>query len=443
MQYIRFKIYLLRKKSCYMKTYIKCSIQTRILIPVIFFMAVNFSFGFQTIGTESYNEYRGEVVNSQNGNPVASAYLMVNGTNISTITNNDGKFSLKLPEDLSEAVVTVTSLGFQSKSLPLSYFKPEDTRIELNESIEELSQVSLFNATDPKALVRSMLDRRGNNYLNEETSMTAFYRETIKRGRRNVSLSEAVLKLYKQPNNSTSKDEIALIKARKSADYDRLDTLALKLRGGPFNALYLDVMKYPDFLFNRAELDNYTFSFAEPAKINNRFLYVVDFKQKNRETPWYYGTLFIDAQTSTLVRANYSLNVDNRSAASGMFVKKKPGRARVYPVSVDYRVDYRESNGKWYYGYGNAALEFVVNWKRKLFNSRYTVNSEMAVTDWEINPVKLERNGNFLNPAIVMADDVSGFADVDFWGDTNIIEPEKSIQNAIDKIQKQLMKDNN
>ena len=32
-----------------------------------------------------------------------------------------------------------------------------------------------------------------------------------------------------------------------------------------------------------------------------------------------------------------------------------------------------------------------------------------------------------------------GFADIDFWGSNNIIEPDKSIQNAIEKIQKKLV----
>jgi hypothetical protein len=34
----------------------------------------------------------------------------------------------------------------------------------------------------------------------------------------------------------------------------------------------------------------------------------------------------------------------------------------------------------------------------------------------------------------------SGFSDPDFWGEFNVIEPEKSIETAIKKIQKQLEK---
>jgi len=37
-----------------------------------------------------------------------------------------------------------------------------------------------------------------------------------------------------------------------------------------------------------------------------------------------------------------------------------------------------------------------------------------------------------------MSDAVSGFADPDFWGKYNVIEPEKSIDQAIRKIQRKM-----
>lgn len=45
---------------------------------------------------------------------------------------------------------------------------------------------------------------------------------------------------------------------------------------------------------------------------------------------------------------------------------------------------------------------------------------------------------DLINPNIVMVDDVAGFYDSEFWGSNNIIEPEKSIQNAIDKIKRRI-----
>lgn len=390
---------------------------------------------------EEVTEYKGKVVNTS-GSPLASAYLTVNETNISTVTNNEGVFSLKIPDNLQNVTVTVSYLGYQSRTLSLDFFKAEEVVIELQESPEELSEVQIFTYTDPRSVVSNMLKYRGKNYFEDPTTMTAFYRETIKRGRKNVSLSEAVVTIHKEPYNSAPDDDIALVKARKTADYDRLDTLALKLRGGPYNPLSLDIMKNPEYMFGDEGLSNFKFSFDSPTRINDRYLYVVNFEELDKSLPWYYGKLFVDAENFVLVKASFNLNVDNRSAASDLFVKKKPGGTKVYPVDVHYDVQYRERNGRWYFGYGITKLEFVVNWKRRLFNSRYKVDSELAVTNWKINTDgKVKKDKTFLNERVVMADDVSGFADPQFWGENNIIEPDKSIENAIEKIRKNLQED--
>lgn len=201
-------------------------------------------------------------------------------------------------------------------------------------------------------------------------------------------------------------------------------------------------MKNPEYMFGDEGLSNFKFSFDSPTRINDRYLYVVNFEELDKSLPWYYGKLFVDAENFVLVKASFNLNVDNRSAASDLFVKKKPGGTKVYPVDVHYDVQYRERNGRWYFGYGITKLEFVVNWKRRLFNSRYKVDSELAVTNWKINTDgKVKKDKTFLNERVVMADDVSGFADPQFWGENNIIEPDKSIENAIEKIRKNLQED--
>ena len=362
-----------------------------------------------------YVEFKGEVVDERTGDPITSAHLTVENSNISTITNSEGEFSLKIPADLMNSTVTVSFLGYKSKIVPINSFTKENNRIALQQSIEVLTEVSIFKAKDAKKLVAAMLENRGANYFNDPTLMTAFYREIIKKRRKNASLSEAVIKIYKQPNSSIKKDVVAVYKARKSTNYDKLDTLAIKLRGGPFNTLYVDLMKYTDFVFDLENIDEFKFSFDKPTKINNRYVYVVDFEEINKSLPWYYGKLFIDAETKSLIKASYKLNVDDKDAASKMFVKSKPKKAVVYPVDVNYQIDYLQSNGKWYYSYGNALLEFVVDWNKKLFNSRYTLNSEMVVTDWENYTDKEPKNDmNYIRPSVVMVDDISGFSDSDF-----------------------------
>ena len=394
----------------------------------------------QVVFAQEQLEYKGTIVNQRTNDPLASAYLAVEGTNISTVTNSEGRFSLKVPDGMKNVNIIISHLGFQSRSLPPKFFQEDVVVIGLLEASEELSEVSLFTYTDPQALVRNMLMRRGSNYSDDPATMTAFYRETIKRGKRNVSLSEAVVTIQKEPYESAADDDIYLVKARKTADYDRLDTLALKLRGGPYNPLSTDIMKNPTHIFTQQDLTKFNFSFDEPAKFDDQYLYVVNFEERDKDQPWYYGKLFIDAQTFTLVKAAFNLNVDRRSEAADLFVEKKPGGTKVYPVEVEYDIEYRERDGKWYYGYGVTELEFVVNWKRKLFNTRYTVNSEMAVTNWYLDSGndKRKKDAKYIHPGVVMTDDITGFADSGFWGENNIIEPDKSIENAIEKIKERL-----
>ena len=394
---------------------------------------------FQQVPGTSFTEYKGKVVNSRDQEPLSAVYLAVENSNISTVTNSDGEFSLKIPNNNENVNIIVSHLGFRSQKLPLSFFQRDDVVIELQETLEELDEVAILTYTDPVALVQNMLETRGSNYFTEPTTMTGFYRESIKRGRKNVSLSEAVVKIHKESYTSNSEDKISLVKARKTADYDRLDTLALKLRGGPYNPLSIDIMKNPTHIFSRQDLSNFRFSFDEPTRIGDRYLYVVNFEELERDQPWYFGKLYIDAESFTLVKASFNLNVDNRKAATDLFVKKKPGGTKVYPIEVNYDISYRERDGRWYFGYGNTQLEFVVNWKRRLFNSRYKVNSELAVTNWQVNNEEISRRDeNYINRRIIMNDDVTGFADLSFWGENNIIEPDESIESAIDKIRSKL-----
>ncbi|MDH7444172.1 carboxypeptidase-like regulatory domain-containing protein [Aquimarina sp. 2201CG14-23] len=389
----------------------------------------------------NYDEYNGVVVNADTNKPLVSATISLNETNISTITNDEGEFLLKVPKDINNGKITVSFLGYNDKVVSLSSFNNQKIKIELAISVTELSEVNI-DPKDPEALIKAVMKRRGANYQNDHTIMTAFYRETIKKRRTYVSLSEAVVDVYKKPYVSDKNDVIKLYRARKSADYKKLDTLTLKLQGGPSSTLYIDVMKNPELLFSEDILKIYQFSFDASTKINNRHIYVLNFKQRPYiKDLYYYGKVYIDAETLALTKAVFSLNLKDKNKASKLFVKRKPARAKVYPTVATYNIDYREKDGKWYYGYGRIDLVFKVNWKKKLFNSTYKLNIEMAITDWKKNIDNENlRPRDRLKSSVVISDEASGFSDPKFWGEYNVIEPEKSIESAIRKIQKQLRK---
>jgi len=416
--------------------------RTRLLTLLLWVSAFFWGFSFQ-VDQEEYKEFRGTVVDAASGKALALASISIANSNISTVSNTEGEFLLKIPKTVANGTVVVSFLGYENKSIPIAQLE-KNAKIALNVSFTKLSGVNLNAPKDAEALVREVLLKRGENYAGDNTVMTAFYRETIKKRRKNVSLSEAVVNIYKTPYLSKRNDAMKLYKARKSTDYSKLDTVALKLQGGPFNTLYVDIMKYPEFIFIDGTVDEYEFKFERSTYIDDRLIYVIEFRQLPviRE-PLYVGKLFIDVENKTLTSAIYKLNITNRDLAARLFVRKKPAKVDVWPTEVAYRVDYREKGGKWYYSYSNVLMEFKVDWKGKLFNSVYSMAAEMAITDWKINASgELPKNKEKIKRSIILSDENIGFTDPDFWGQYNIIEPEKSIESAIKKIQRQLRRAN-
>ncbi len=385
-----------------------------------------------------YKQFKGSVIDMESRKALGFATLTLEGSNLSTVANSDGEFSFKVPLNLATGNVIVSYLGHKDKILSLTVLKPERNRIELELLTVTLSTISV-HPKDPDMLMSAIMNQRAQNYSQDQNKMIVFYRETIKKNKTYVSLSEAVLDLYKQPCLSGRSDQIELSKGRKSTDYTKLDTITFKLQGGPYTSVLLDIMKNPEMVFTEEMMKNYDFTIENISKIGDRLMYVIDFKQNiNTKDPLYYGKLYVDTESLAIISATFSLNVTDKFAAADLFIRKKPMGAKVYPTEATYQVNYREKGGKWFFGYSRAEIIFKIEWKKRLFNTHYASTIEMAVTDWTKSPVKNAKPTDRLKPYVVMMDEVSGFADPEFWGVYNVIEPEKSIEQAIRKIQRKM-----
>jgi len=387
----------------------------------------------------SFKEYHGKIADTRNKEGLAFANISLLNSNISTISNINGDFSIKIPENYKPNI-KVSFIGYSPKIVDLKNLKNKRNIILLDVYSIPLSEMILTIPKDVEGLVRKALFNSKSNYLNENLLMTSFFRESIKRRRRNVSLTEAVSKIYKVPYESYKRDVIEFVKLRKNTDYSRLDTLIVKLAGGPFNTLFLDIVKYPNFFIPKENIPLYSYVIKRTTKVNNSPVYVVGFKQKeNIELPSIQGELYIKVDKLVIISANFNLNINNKDFIKNLFVVTKPKGANVWPLQAKYKVDYVEKNGKWIFNYSNLLLKLKINYDKKLFNTSYTFASEIAITDWtQNNSLALPKNKMRVKPKIILSDSKLGFIDLDFWGTDNIIEPEKSIQNAIRKIKKQL-----
>jgi hypothetical protein len=147
----------------------------------------------------------------------------------------------------------------------------------------------------------------------------------------------------------------------------------------------------------------------------------------------------VDALTLGIASAVFEVNLVKPEELSYLFIRKKPFNAKVLVEKAKYWVNYLYQNDKWYLNASRVEMDVKVDWKRRLFHTRYAAVMEMAVTDWKrgvderwLQQVKV------LKPSAIVVDQPIGFADPEFWGRDNVIEPDKSIESAIHKISKQL-----
>jgi len=383
---------------------------------------------------------RGKVIDTETGLPLVFAGVAVQGSNVSTVTNLDGEFILKVSE-AEAGKVEFSFIGYKNKVMAIEDMKTNGQRnvIELETAMIPIREI-IVKPMVPEEILEQVISRFNENYTSVPNEMTGFYRETIKKNRSYISIGEAVVEIFKAPyQNDLRFDAVRIYKGRKSNDVQKMDTVLFKLQGGPTTTLYLDIVKNPETFLTREALNQYDFELSSIVAIDDRTNYVIKFFQKpSITTPLYQGTLYIDIQTYAIAEAEFSFNLENKELAASMFIRKKPIGMRVTPEVTSYLVRYREVDGKWYFAHSRAEVKFKVDWKKKLFNTNYTTMSELAITDRTEEDVVKFASKDRIKPTDFFTEEVSAFADPAFWGDYNVIEPDQSIEAAIRRLSRKV-----
>lgn len=375
--------------------------------------------------------------------------VSLDGSRIRNVSNSEGVFSLKIPDDTPlDALVTVSHLGFMTRTLKVSDFSGSSQEHPLEIALAPMSiqlDAARVRALDGYSIFRAAWFKVKDNYPTERVGMTAFYREMIRKGTaKYLVLNEAVIDIDKAPYSGFSSDRIGIYKGRGSLNYDSTDTLFVKLQGGISTALAIDMVKNP---FAGVSLDEaqslLEFTLKGTEIYDGRTFYAIDFTPRSHdEDILYKGTVYIETESLAIGRVEFSLDIGNRQEeAAKIFVVKRPAGMRFLINRADYIVSYRYADGKWYYDYCRVDLNFTARKQRSLFRNNFTITEEMAVTDHRDGGIAIA-SADRVKFKDILSDQVSAFTDDNFWEDYNIIEPDQSIDVVIKRIIRQLNRRN-
>lgn len=368
--------------------------------------------------------------------------ISIPGTNIATVTNEDGKFLIKLPDNIEMPSLKADLIGYSTSYLSAEEIAKSDKEITimLSPLSNTLKEVTVYGG-QPRPLIENAMEKIPQNYSDSSSLFTAFYRETIQKGKRFIGISEAMTKIYKKSykTRTIDSDRVKVIKGRKLLSQKSSDTLAVKILGGPTLPVILDVVKNENALFNKNELDYYDFKMGKIAFVDDRPQYVIEFSPKKVILPYPLskGTVMIDCESLAFTRADFEMDMSDKNKATSSILRKKPAGLKFKPQEASYIVTYKLQDGKSYLNYISSKNRFKCDWKRRFFSSGYTARAEMVMVDRQDNSNEKISRKEAVKRNYILDDTVESFNDPDFWKDYNIIEPTESLDKAVYKLKKQ------
>ena len=378
---------------------------------------------------------RGSVRDGANGRPLGYVSVTLPGTNYATITNADGTFVIK--SDLPPRFVTFSLLGYKVLTAPAD--REQMMRVSLTRGEYTLEAARVVSG-DPLTILREAIYKIQDNCPSEPELFECFYRETAQKRQRFIYVSEAVTKMYKSSfRNLFGRDRIAVEKSRLLTSPRRSDTLAVKVVGGPTQAVDLDIVKNRSVILNEEDLENYMLELMDPVMIDDRLQFVIkltptlvsDYAQQ-------HGVIYIDQETMSFTRIELSLDMSSPEKATRVMLVHKPADIRFKPKEMSLLLNYKREGDKSRLSYVRTIFRFNCDARRRLWNTEFTAIAEMVVTNRFSGTaaVPIERKESFRSSES-LADKTRVYADPDFWKDYNIIEPTESLEHALGRLKKE------
>jgi hypothetical protein len=385
--------------------------------------------------TVKFLEIRGRVLDKENQQPLSFSSVYLVGKTIGTISNEEGEFVLKLDTAQISEILSISCIGYKNFSAPVSFLVNSTHDYLLETDVVSIQEV-IIRKISPVYLLQSANKRIRENYSQHPIVLTSFYRETLQRGNRYMLVSEALLESYKTSYNSIGSDQVKILKGRRSEDFSKTDSVILKLKAGLNAMIMLDVVKYtPDFLSDES-FGDYIYRMADIVIEDGRDHYAIEFSpRKGSTTAIYSGRVLIDIKDMAYRWVEFHVSNDKLDQATNLFILKKPARLVVKVLKANYKVAFRKSGNKYYLNLIQGETEFRIRKRNQLSGSVYGTRLEMAVTEIDTSRVRRFPFRETARPHEFFTDQL-GTYDESFWGEYNFITPDKSLEQALIKLNK-------
>jgi len=323
----------------------------------------------------------GIVIDSLSYETISFAAIQIEETKIGTITNEDGKFELKISKNLLKNQLLISCLGYETDICKIK----QNLIVKLAPRSFNLAEI-VVKPLNPIEVLKQSIEKIPENYATTPVILKAFYRSLFKEDTTYINLVEAVCDLYYSPYNekfnvfdaqkdyyknvsnrncswtegvnnyfdlyTNPKDQLKIVESRLS-EYNSNHFNELFVIGSPLNMAAVDKVKFLNDFMDESHFKHYKYKIDGRTTYDGQEVIVISFKPKtiqfrnnnpgyakyvNRKKYYnaeFEGKIYINLATKAFIRFDYKL------------IKVKPFQ-QMKPYARSIRIDYKEINGKWY-----------------------------------------------------------------------------------------------
>ncbi len=302
----------------------------------------------------SQRSIEGKVIDSQSSEPVPFAKVQLSGETIGTLTNEEGRFTLKLGRSvlLSDSVV-VSCLGYKVRKVGIYEYR-SDAIIRLLPSQIELKAVEIL-AINGEELLKEAIKKIPVNCNQKPEELTGFYRERVKDGLGSLQFVEGVVGVLK--DGYTKKDpkhEAFIAKGRSFISPQATSTDTTPLNNGPHAmTLEADYVRFfaSDAVQELRRIKGYKFSVERVIQLNSIYVYVLLCTPP--ETQVGEDLRFYITQDTKVIVAYEVVKTGGNLAYHNAV-----DRYRKYSL-VKYTAQYAQQNGLWYFAQSHYEMDYL------------------------------------------------------------------------------------
>jgi hypothetical protein len=379
-------------------------------------------------------QIQGIVLDKKTKKPLPFANIFLINRSVGTVANASGAFILKLTEAVPGDTIGVSHIGYSLYRIPYCDVDTDYLTIRLSTDQVQIDEI-IVRPYDPIYIITKAIERIPDNYERNPSVLTAFFRESTKQNGENISLSEAIIYIYKESYTSHRPDQVKIYKGRKGNNIARKENIDFIVQGGLYNNLQLDIVKNGITFLDKDYFHLYDYVMEKIIYHQDRPTYVIGFDQREGVNyPCYKGKLYIDVGSLAIIGADFELSQEGMDYATGLYVKKSPRKLRVKPVSASYQVYYRQYNNRW--NLSNARSDISIRVKHRKDKLRDKLNymfesiSEFVITGIDSSNTARFKFNEVSRPRDILVEQIKE-TDESFWGDENIIIPEEPIEKTI------------